>query len=142
MFQIWKISQHEKVIFKYICNFVQRRKNVKKIGEFLGTNISRTTKAISFNFGMWSCAYVRQKIYKFGLVVLEIQMAEFGNFTVPVNNTPVCHTSSFIFLATDTLLCVLIIRAKSGHLPGHWFELSGHWVMWTNTCMHSYHSSI
>ena len=41
-------------------------------------------------------------------VVLEIQMAEFGNFTVPVNNTLVCLASSFGFLAVDTLLCVLI----------------------------------
>ena len=37
---------------KYICNFVQRKKNVKKIGQFLGTNISRTAEAISFNFDM------------------------------------------------------------------------------------------
>ena len=35
-------------------------------------------------------------------------MAEFGNFTVPVNNTLVCLASSFGFLAADTLLCVLI----------------------------------
>ena len=41
-------------------------------------------------------------------VVLEIQKAEFGNFTVPVNNTLVCLASSFVFLAADTLLCVLI----------------------------------
>ena len=44
-----------------------------------------------------------------GLVVLEIQKAEFGNFAVPVNNTLVCRMSFFVFLATDTLLCVLII---------------------------------
>ena len=44
-----------------------------------------------------------------GKVVLEIQKAEFGNFTVPVNNTLVCLASSFVFLAADTLLCVLII---------------------------------
>ena len=42
-----------------------------------------------------------------GLVVLEIQKAEFGNFTVPVNNTLVCRTT-FVFLAADTLLCVLL----------------------------------
>ena len=54
--------------------------------------------------------YVRQKIYKFGeidLVVLEIQTAEFGNFTVSLNNTLVCSMSSFVFMAADTLLCVL-----------------------------------
>ena len=43
-----------------------------------------------------------------GLVVLEIQNAEFGNFKVSVNNTLVCRTSSIVFLAADTLLCVLI----------------------------------
>ena len=35
-------------------------------------------------------------------------MAEFGHFMVPVNNTLVCLTSFFDFLAADTLLCVLI----------------------------------
>ena len=39
---------------------------MKKIGQFLGTNISRSAKAISFNFDMRSSAYVRHKIYKFG----------------------------------------------------------------------------
>ena len=39
---------------------------MKKIGQFSETNISRTTKAISFNFDMSSCVYVRQKICKFG----------------------------------------------------------------------------
>ena len=43
------------------------------------------------------------------LVVLEIQKTEFGNFTIPVNNTLVCRVSSFVFLATDTLLCVLVV---------------------------------
>ena len=38
--------------FKHICNFVQRRRNVKKIGQYLGTNISRSAEAISFNFDM------------------------------------------------------------------------------------------
>ena len=42
------------------------------------------------------------------LVVLEIWKAEFGNFTVPVNNTLVWRTPSFVFLAADTLWCVLI----------------------------------
>ena len=41
------------------------------------------------------------------VVVLEIQKAEFGNFAVPVNNTCVVHVF-FVFLAADTLLCVLI----------------------------------
>ena len=37
-----------------------------------------------------------------GLVALEVQKAEFGNFTVPVNNlcTLACRTFSFVFLAT------------------------------------------
>ena len=91
---------------KCICNLCEGEENVKKIGQFLGTNISRTAEAISFNFDIYSSVYVRQKIYKFGrnlLVVLKIQKAEFGKFTVPVNNTLVCHTS-FVFLATETLL--------------------------------------
>ena len=38
---------------KCICNFVQRRrKMLKKIRQFLGTNISRTANVISFNFDM------------------------------------------------------------------------------------------
>ena len=38
---------------KNICNFVQRRRqNVKKIGQFSGTNISKTAEAIYFNFEM------------------------------------------------------------------------------------------
>ena len=51
-----KQSKHEKVILtqlKYICNFcVKKRKNVKKIKQFTGTNISRNAEAISFNFDM------------------------------------------------------------------------------------------
>ena len=46
------------------------------------------------------------------LVVLVIQKAEFGNFAVPVNNTLVCCTSFFVFLAADTLLCVLILLGR------------------------------
>ena len=42
---------------------------------------------------------------------MEIQKTEFGNFIVPVNNTLMCHTSSFVFLAADTLLYVLITLA-------------------------------
>ena len=41
------------------------------------------------------------------LAVLEIWKAEFCNFTVPANNTLACRMSSFVFLAADTLLCVL-----------------------------------
>ena len=66
---------------------------MKKIGQFSGTNIN---------------------LVEIGLVVLEIWKAEFGNFTVPVNNTLVCRTSSFVFLAADTLLCVLI-KLSFGH---------------------------
>ena len=43
-----------------------------------------------------------------GLVVSEIWKAKSGDFTAPVNNTLVCCTSSFVFLAADTPLCVLI----------------------------------
>ena len=45
--------------------------------------------------------HVRQKMYKLGrngIVVLEIWKAEFGEFTVPLNNTLVCCVS-FVFLA-------------------------------------------
>ena len=31
---------------------LEKKKNVKKIGQFLGTNISRTAEVISFKFGM------------------------------------------------------------------------------------------
>ena len=53
----------------FLCNLkfcVKEKKNVKKIEQFLGTNISRTAEAISFNFDIRSSVYVRQKIYKFG----------------------------------------------------------------------------
>ena len=44
-------------------------------------------------------------LVEIGLVVLEIRKAKFGNFTVPV----LCAMPSpFIFLAADTLLCVLM----------------------------------
>ena len=51
--------------------------------------------------------YVQQKIYKINLVVLEIWKAEFNKFTVPVHNKLVCYVT-FVFLAADTLLRVLI----------------------------------
>ena len=61
-----------------------------------------------------------------GLVVLEIQKAEFGNFTVPVNNTLGCHTSSSVFLAADTLLCILIPLISVYHgTKASWVECSG-----------------
>ena len=51
-------------IFVILCE--REEEKCEKIGQFSGTNISRTTKAISFNFDMWSYIYVRQKICKFG----------------------------------------------------------------------------
>ena len=41
-------------IFVILCEGEEEKekKNMKKIGQFSGTNISRTTKAISFNFDM------------------------------------------------------------------------------------------
>ena len=62
---------HEKVVLarlKNIFGLVQRRrkKNTKKIGRLLRTNISRTPDAISFKFGMQGGVYVEHKIYKFG----------------------------------------------------------------------------
>ena len=55
-------------------------------------------------------AYGRKYInlVEIGLGILEIQKVEFGNFAIPVNNTLVCCASFFVFLAADTLLCVLI----------------------------------
>ena len=43
---------------------------------------------------------------KIGLVVLEIQKAEFGGFTILINNTVVCH--AFLFSQLLTHDCVLI----------------------------------
>ena len=84
---------------KCICNFVRRRRRRRRkceeFGQFLGTNISRSAKTISFNFDMWSSVYLRQKyinLVEIGLVVLEIREAEFSKFMVPVNNTLVCRT--------------------------------------------------
>ena len=39
-------------IFLWDLNFCAKKKNVKKIGQFFGTNISRTAEAISFKFDM------------------------------------------------------------------------------------------
>ena len=44
----------------------EEKKNTKKIGRLLNTNISRTTGAISFKFSMEGGVYVEHKIYKFG----------------------------------------------------------------------------
>ena len=82
--------------------------NAKKIVQFLGTNISRIAKAISFNLIYeWSSIYIRQKNIKWveiGLVVLEAKKAEISEFMVPVNYPFVCHMA-FILLATDTQPC-------------------------------------
>ena len=61
---------------------------MKKIGQCLGTNISRSAKVISFNFDMKSSVRIcnAENIqYKFGLVVLDICKAEVSNFKIPVN---------------------------------------------------------
>ena len=58
----------------FLCNFnvfvilceEEEEEIVKKIRQFLGTNIARTAEAISFKFDMWNSVYVRHKIYKFG----------------------------------------------------------------------------
>ena len=47
-------------------------------------------------------------LVEISLVVLEIWKAEFGDFTVPVSNTLVSR-ASFVFLATDTLLCLDVL---------------------------------
>ena len=44
-------------------------------------------------------------LVEIGKVVLEIQKAEFGNFTVPVNNTLVC-LMSYLFSWPLTHYCV------------------------------------
>ena len=51
---------------------------MKKIRQFLGTNISRTAEVISFKFDMCSSVYVRQKIYNFG----RNQLSSFGDTEV------------------------------------------------------------
>ena len=86
------------------------KKYVKKVGQFSGTNILRNTEAIYFNFGMLSCAYVMQKIYKFG----RNQCSSFRDtdgwiwqLYCTSNCTHLC-AAHLVFLATDTLLCVLL----------------------------------
>ena len=59
----------------YVTWMYLKKKNVKKIGKFLGTNISRTADAISFNFDVWNSVYVRQNLYKFG----RNQLSSFGD---------------------------------------------------------------
>ena len=41
------------------------------------------------------------------VVIIEIQGLETGHFTVPINNTFVCHMS---FLAADTNMCLNVIN--------------------------------
>ena len=67
-----------------------------------------------------------------GIVVLEIQKAEFGKFTVPVNNTLVCLASSFVFLAADTLLCVLIVMDV--YLANQWKNFNGKFYSYVSYC--------
>ena len=49
----------------YLKFCAKKKKHVKKIDQFLGTNISKNAEAIFFKFDMWSGVYVRQNIYKF-----------------------------------------------------------------------------
>ena len=49
--------------------------------------------------------YLNFKLIEISSVIIEIRWVENGYLVVPVNNTPVCHTT---FLATDTLPRVLI----------------------------------
>ena len=42
-----------------------KKKKVKKIGQFSGTHISRTTRLISFKFGMQDRVYGEHKICEF-----------------------------------------------------------------------------
>ena len=51
-----------KVTFVKWC---KEEEKVKKMGQFLGTHISRTTRLISFKFGMWSRIYEEHKICEF-----------------------------------------------------------------------------
>ena len=58
----------------------------------------------------WGSVYVRQKyidLAEISIIVLETQKAEFGDFTIPVNNTLEC-CASFVFLVADVRPCVLI----------------------------------
>ena len=75
--------------------FVKRceeEEKVKKIGQFSGTHISRTTGLISPLLNLvCRVAYLEGIKYvnliKIGPVVIEIQGAENGELVVPVNNT-------------------------------------------------------
>ena len=92
-------------IFVILCE----EENVKKIRHFLGTNISRSAEAISICEVVYMYGRKYINLVEIGLVVLEI-------WKVPVNNTLVCRTSSFAFLAADTLLYVLITHLCATHL--------------------------
>ena len=50
----------------YCFKSVQRRRNMKKIGQFLETHISKTTWLIFFKFSMPSRVYGGHNICKFG----------------------------------------------------------------------------
>ena len=81
---------------------------MKKIGQFSGTHISRTTGPILSNLVcrvvyMEGIKYVN--LIEIGPVVIEIRGAENGDLAVPVNNTLVSHMA---FFAADTRPCVLI----------------------------------
>ena len=105
MFQILKKLKHKKVILmqlKYICNFVQRRRKLwRTLGNFQ-EHISWELLKRFPSILIYEIVYMWHRkcinLVEINLVVLEIQKAEFGNFTVPVNNTLVCCMSSFAFV--------------------------------------------
>ena len=83
-----------------------KKKNVKKIGQFLEMHILQTAYWIFAQCCIQSHVYGGHKICKFieiGLVVIEIWGIKSSDLAVPVNNTLVCYTS---FLATDTWPCL------------------------------------
>ena len=50
-----KFERNQSMGRLFLCDLkfcAKKKKNVKKIGQFLRTNISRSTKAIFFNFDM------------------------------------------------------------------------------------------
>ena len=78
----------------------KKKKKVKKIGQFSGTHISRTTwpsNLVCRVAYMEGIKYVN--LIEIGPVVIEIRGAENSELVVPVNNTLVSHMA---FLATDT----------------------------------------
>ena len=87
-----------------------KKKNVKKIGQFLETHISKTTKSILICKVVYIESINHVNLIEIGPVVIEIQGVENGDLVVPVNNTLVCRTS---FLAADTQPCILILYIHS-----------------------------